>query len=190
MQIATSRALLAFSVFFGSQVLAAEGLSPFDVAKLKSVGSVAISPEGSHVAYTVTVPRDLLADTDGASWVELHVAGRDGSTRPYVSGEVNVSAVRWSRDGKWIGFLAKRGKDDHRCLYAISADGWDSRRLIAHATDIESYSWSPDGKRIAFLAPEEASSKEKKLEKQWMEHYLKGPGNAPPAWELEYEQGN
>ena len=149
-----------------SLLFAAEAMTPSDVAKLRNVGSVAISPDGSHVAYTLTVPRDPMAEADGPAWVELHVVGRDGVSRPFVTGDVNVSAVRWTRDGREISFLAKRAGDEHRGLYLIAADGGEARRLVAHGSDIEGYSWSPDGKRVAFLAGEESAKKRKDLEKK------------------------
>src|SRR5260370_42518310 len=93
-----------------SLLFAAEGMTPADVAKVRSVGAVAISPDGWHVAYTLTVPRDPMAEADGPAWVELHVVGRDGVSRPFVTGDVNVSAVRWTRDGREISFLAKRAR--------------------------------------------------------------------------------
>jgi len=147
-------------------LFAADGMTPSDVAKLRSVSAVAISPDGSHVAYTLTVPRDPMAEADGPAWVELHVVGRDGVSRPFVTGDVNVSAVRWTRDGREISFLAKRARDEHRGLYLIAADGGEARRLVAHGSDIEGYCWSTDGKRVAFLAAEEPAKKRKDLEKK------------------------
>src|SRR6266567_5400357 len=129
--------LRRFSLFWSvllwaGVLLAADGMTPSDLAKLRNVGAVAISPDGSHVAYTLTVPRDPMAEADGPAWVELHVVGRDGVSRPFVRGDVNVSAVRWTLDGRGISFLAKRAQDEHRELYLIAADGGEARRLVAH----------------------------------------------------------
>src|SRR6202162_4129754 len=74
---------------------AADTLTSFDVARLRSVTAVAISPDGSRIAYTLSVPRRTLEDEDGAAWVELHVVGRDGVSRPFVTGAVNVADVSW-----------------------------------------------------------------------------------------------
>jgi dipeptidyl aminopeptidase/acylaminoacyl peptidase len=145
---------------------AADTLTPFDVARTRSVTSAAISPDGTRVAYTLLVPRRVLDEEDGAAWSELHVAGRDGSDRAYVTGAVNVSEVSWTKDGREIAFLAKRGKDETRCLYAIPADGGEARPLLCHGADIVSYSFAPDGRRVAFLATEETPKKQKDLEKK------------------------
>ena len=122
---------------------AANTLSSFDVAKLRSVTAVAISPDGSRIAYTLSVPRRALEEDDGAAWAELYVVGRDGVSRPFVTGAVNVADAAWSKDGREISFIAKRGKDEQRCLYSISAEGGEARRLFCHETDITSYSFAP-----------------------------------------------
>src|SRR5437660_12497825 len=128
------RKLCLFSVALLSSsflLAATDGLTPADVARLRFVGAVAISPDGSRVAYTLTVPRDPMTEADGPAWVELHVVGRDGVSRPLVTGDITVSAVRWTRDGRGISFLAKRAKDEHRGLYLIARDRGEARRLVA-----------------------------------------------------------
>ena len=109
----------------------ARGLTPWDVAQIKSVGSVVMSPDGSLVAYTVYVPRTPMEDDNGPSWAELHVFDREsGENRPFVTGEVSVSSIRWTRDGRYIGYRAKRGDDEETALYVIPVAGGESRRLL------------------------------------------------------------
>ena len=59
-----------------------------------------MSPDASQIAYVLAVPRRPLEEDDGASWAELHVVGRDGVSRPFLTGEVNVSEISWTPDGK------------------------------------------------------------------------------------------
>jgi len=92
--------------------------------------------------------------------------GRDGVSRPFVTGEVNVSRISWKRDGRSIAFLAKRGKDEHRGLYVISAEGGEAKRVLAHGTDITSYAFGPDGRQVAFLATEERPKTKTDAEKK------------------------
>src|ERR1700693_2592697 len=158
---------LALLLLFAAWPLAAaDTMTSFDVAGLRSVSAVAIAPDGSRVAYTLSVPRRTLEEEDGAAWAELHVVGRDGVSRPFVTGAVNVADVSWAKDGREISFIAKRGKDEQRCLYSISAEGGEARRLLCHESDITSYSFAPDGKRVAYLATAETPKKEKDLEKK------------------------
>lgn len=145
---------------------AAAQLTPHDVARLRNVTDVAISPDGTRVAYILSVPRAPLKDEDGPNWAELHVVGLDRASRPFVAGQVNVSRIAWTPDGKAIAFLAKRGADKTRSLYLIPADGGEARRVLTHDTDITEYSFSPDGKRVAFLAKDAEPEETKKLKEK------------------------
>lgn len=132
---------------------AQEAFTPWHVAKIRTAAAAVPSPDGSRIAYVLTVPRDPLEGPDGAAWEELHVvAVGSGTSAPFVSGEVNVRDPKWLPDGRSISFLATRAGDDTRSLYVIPVEGGESRRLLAFETDIRSYAWSPDGARVAFVA--------------------------------------
>lgn len=141
-------------------------LTPHNVATLRNVGAVAISPDGTQVAYTRVVPRTPLVDDDGGAFEELHVVGRDGVSRAYLTGEVNVASVRWTPDATHLSFLARRGKDTSRSLYVLPISGGEARRVLAHTSDIGAYTWSPDGKRVAFTAHDEPSKARRDLERK------------------------
>ncbi len=145
---------------------AGRGLTPKDVARLRSVLSAQVSPDGQSVAYTLLVPRRLFEEDDGPAWVELHVWDARRGSRPFVTGQVNVSEVAWAPDGSAISFLEKRGKDKARCLYAIPLDGGEARKVIEHDTDISQYAWLGGGSRVAFRAPEKRDERAEKLEKK------------------------
>ncbi len=142
---------------------AGEVFTPEHVAKLRMVSSARIAPDGQRIAYVLRVPRTPVAEPSGSSWAELHVIGADGTSRPYVSGEVSVGQVEWTPDGTGISFLAKRGKDAHRSLYVIPIDGGEASKVLSHKSDIASYSWSPDGKRVAFIATDPVADDRKSL---------------------------
>ena len=149
----------------------AEVFTPKHIAKVRSVGSALISPDGKQIAYTVSVPRQLMSDDNGPAWSELHVVDMSGKSRPFVTGEVSVSGVDWTPDGTGISFLAKRGDDEHKSLYVIPIDGGEARNVLSHETDITRYSWGPDGMEVAFAAKEKQSKKQKKLEKKGFNQY-------------------
>jgi dipeptidyl aminopeptidase/acylaminoacyl peptidase len=126
--------------------------TPQDVALLNSVFAVDIAPGGEHIAYTVSVPRDPLNGENGPAFTELHVVDAGGSTRPFVTGRVNVSGVQWHPDGRQIAFLAKRSGDEHTSLYTIPIDGGEARRVTSHGSDLRAFAFHPDGSQLAFLA--------------------------------------
>jgi dipeptidyl aminopeptidase/acylaminoacyl peptidase len=158
-----------------------EAFTPQHVAKLRSVSASEIAPDGSRVAYVLNVPRQPLKEDDGPAWAELHVVARDGSSRPFVTGQVNVSAVDWKPDGREISFLAKRGKDEHTALYVISIDGGEARKVVQHKPDISGYSWSPDGKRVAFLATEPVPKEQKELKDKGFNQQVYEEEDAKPV---------
>ena len=134
-------------------------MSPYDVTRLVTVGSVAIAPDGQRVAYTVWVQREPFADPDGPAWSHLYVVDATGTSRPYVTGRLRVRAPRWTPDGAGITFLSKREGDTHTALWVIPIDGGEAERLYTHdGAAISAYSLSPDGTRVAYLATDKADN--------------------------------
>ena len=141
-----------------------EGLTPLDVARLKSVTSQSISPNGQWIAYVVSVQRDPLKGDSGGAYSELHVVEiASGNSRPFISGKSSIGSIDWTPDGSGISFLAKRGDDKNTSIYVIPIDGGEARKTVEHDTSISSYDWCPDGKRVAFLATEKDDPEKKKL---------------------------
>jgi dipeptidyl aminopeptidase/acylaminoacyl peptidase len=138
-------------VGLGAETWARE-LTPLDVARIRAVTSTVASPDGASLAYTLAVPRRPFAEEDGPAWQELHVLGPDGRSRPFVTGAVNVSDVKWLADGGRLSFRQKRANDKELALYVMAVDGGEARRVLNHPTGVGAYAWSPDGERVAFLA--------------------------------------
>jgi dipeptidyl aminopeptidase/acylaminoacyl peptidase len=139
-------------------------ITPLDVARMKSVSSQAISPDGKSIAYTLRVQRDPLKGENGSAWTELHVVDTGtGKSRPFITGKVSINGVTWTPDGSGISFLTKRDDDKNTSIYVIPLDGGEARKLIEHPTSISAYDWKGDGKQIAFLAQEKDDPAEKKL---------------------------
>ncbi len=129
------------------------GLTPHDVARIRSVSGAVVSPDGEHVAYLVSVPRMPVEEPDGTAWRRLHVLNvSTGSSREYVGGEVRVGSLAWTPDGTSVIYLARREGDDATSVYSIPIGGGESTRILEHDTGIAAYSMSPDGKRLVFLS--------------------------------------
>ena len=131
------------------------GLGFDHLAALRAVDEVAVSPDGSLVAYTLDVPRIPGHDEDGPGWSELWLITADdeeGTARPFVHGHVGVSDISFSPDGALVYYLAKRDGDEHDALWAVPVAGGESRRMLSHETGIGSYDVSPDGARVVFHA--------------------------------------
>lgn len=151
-----------------SSPLAAAG-EPFAVADLfrvRTVREARLSPDGREVAYALQVPRQPLAQDDGAAWVELHLVDASGTARPLVAGEVQVAQLAWSPDGGEILFVQKRSGDEAKAIYALPRAGGEARRRVAFATDVEGFALSPDGRTLAFLAKQKRDAGREELAKK------------------------
>lgn len=145
--VAVMAVLVVASAFSDDDVLTLE-----DIVTLKRVSQIAANPTSDSIAYVLEAPRALYQDEMGPAWQELHVVDHAGRARPFVTGKETVLAVAWSADGRTLYYVAKRGEDEFPSLYAIAADGGESRRRYAHVNAITRIFPSPDGERLAFLA--------------------------------------
>lgn len=157
------RILLALCLSLMVSAVAAESMSLEAIAKLQSVSEIAVSPNGRHIAYTVSVPRDLSREDDGPAWSELHVMGPDGESQPFITGQVNIGSISWQPDRDAIAFIAKRGEDEHAQLHLIPVRGGESRRLAELPGGISGYSFDPDGTRVALIGTEQQDEDEREL---------------------------
>ena len=91
----------AMFLLFPTWVFAQSGWIAQDLAKLQSVGEAQISPDGSHIIYTV-VHNDRPGTPYSEAWV-MDVA----SGKSIKLGEAN--GARWSPDGKRIAYFGNTG---------------------------------------------------------------------------------
>ncbi|MFO7894420.1 MAG: S9 family peptidase [Longimicrobiales bacterium] len=152
---ATAVALVTVLSFTGPAALEAQaGISPSfrDVISLQGVGSPAVAPSGSAVAYTVrTVDwADNGYDTEIWLW-------REG-VEPFQATRTEGGSSRsplWSPDGRWLAFLADRGHGTQ--VFALPAEGGEALPVTAVEGGVNAFEWSPDGTRLALTRTEPES---------------------------------
>jgi len=142
---------------------------PHDVAQLRNVQSVTISPDGARVAYVVRAPRfDPAArpapDDAKAGWrieQQLFVVDRaqPGAARQLTFGDEPVRAPRFSPDGGRLAFLRKKGP--RAAIHVLDLGGGEARALDLGEHEPQAFDWSPDGKAFAFTATRPATDDEK-----------------------------
>ena len=111
-------------------------------------GDIAMSPDGSHVAWV----QSTAANTSKQTYIQA-TSGNSSAAL------VNLEAVGeridadpvWSPDAKTVAFFSTVGEKEQGQLWSVNADGSNPRKL----THLKGYAvrprWSHDGKQIAFL---------------------------------------
>jgi len=142
-------------------------VGPRDLLRFKTVGDVALSPDGERVAFTV-VRIDEEADEYRSTIFVADATGPGKPTELTAGEKKKASAPRWSPDGKQIAFLSDRERDKPQ-LYVMPAKGGDARRLTDLPLGAMPASWSPDGSKLLFSAkvPNSAPPPDADAKKRW-----------------------
>lgn len=125
--------------------------------------SVALSPDGNHLAWAVSMPAAKGQTGAHAASSEVFVADAQGQHAHRVLAESKGAAggkatceqdeVLWSPDSRHLALLSNCADPKQQDIYladAASASA-DARQLTHLHGEVQSLAWSPDGKRIGFL---------------------------------------
>src|SRR6266576_984418 len=111
-------------------------------------GDVALSPDGTHVAWVqsiaaTTSKQTYIRETSGNAPAKL--------VKLPITGERTDFDLVWSPDSKTLAFFSSAGERDQRQLWTVKSDASDAKKI----TKLDGYAarphWSHDGKQIAFL---------------------------------------
>ena len=152
-----------------SVALQGQGRAPEidELVSLRRVGTPAISPDGSLVAYTV---RETNWDDD-AYETEIWVGDPSKRTRRQLTrGKKSSTQPAWSPDGAWLAFVSDR--TEKRQVYRIRARGGEAEAVTDAPEGVNGFVWSPDGKFIAFTANEPKPEVLKERDKKYGEYIV------------------
>src|SRR5881394_1707554 len=135
---------------FIPMTLAAQNMQQLTEQLGKTVlyGDVALSPDGTHVAWVqstaaTTSKHTHIRETSGNAPAKL--------VKLPMTGERTDFDLAWSPDSKALAFFSSAGERDQRQLWTVNSDASDTKKI----TKLNGYAarprWSHDGKQIAFL---------------------------------------
>lgn len=137
-----------------------------EVITMQRVAQAVTSSDGAFTAFTKVRPRTPYKEDDGGAYTELFVRNAAGQTIPFVTGDVRIGQIRFSRDNEYLFYLAQRGDDKHTSLYKIPVNGGESTRVYQHETAIGSFDFCTTGRHITFTAREKGPEKSAELAKK------------------------
>ena len=127
------------------------GLLPTDFYREVGVGEVAISPDGTLVAYTVTTVNETENRRHREIWLQELRGGRpEGEPLRFTDPTREAGAPRWSPDSRVLSFQSRRGEGDDAgstWFARVTFPGGEAYRI--EGVDAAPL-WSPDGAWIAY----------------------------------------
>lgn len=138
--------------------------TPDQLLKVKRVGPVVPSPDGTRLAFVVS---EAVMEGEKSEWLsQIHLASSDGSGALQLTrGDKSATSPRWSSDGQWLAFLSQRGGDKNN-IFIIRVAGGEAEAITTEKASITTFAWAPDGKSIAFVMPEPKTEDEEQAAKE------------------------
>jgi dipeptidyl aminopeptidase/acylaminoacyl peptidase len=124
-----------------------------DLWAFKSIGNVALSPDGRRVAFSMHSTDKAKNEQQSAIWL-LHLDEQGHAMeepRQLTSGSKNDINPVWAPDSRRLLFLSDR-EGERNQLWLINTDGGEARKLTNMLNGVNEAVWSPDGQWIAFTA--------------------------------------
>jgi Tol biopolymer transport system component len=130
------------------------GLQSSDLLKMRSVGDVQVSPDGTRAAYVVQNN-----DQPGRPYSQIWVVNlTDGQSIRFGGEREPSSGPEWSPDGQWIAYEGRAAEKP--ALVIARADGAQPKVLFSPLAGTNSplpltgkrFAWSPDNNSVAFVS--------------------------------------
>ncbi len=128
------------------------------------VSSVALSPDGGMVAFTVTRP--LMEGEMSEYRTQVHmVPAAGGETLAWTSGEKSATSPAFSPDGRFLGFL-REGTGGKQQVWLLPLGGGEAFEVTHAENGAGSFRFSPDGRSVGYVMRDEETDEEEKRRKE------------------------
>ncbi len=167
-------ALILFLFITCQPVVTAQGLSPEDVANIKTVSSVSMSHNAESVAYTLSVPR---TDDDpvGRNYSELYIIlATGGDPVPVIEKPQSAGSPQWGADGRLYFIAQLADHHDQVQVYSVNNSGDDLQKHTQAEHGLSSFAWSADGSTLAYTAMDPVSDEQRELEERGYDMIVAG----------------
>jgi dipeptidyl aminopeptidase/acylaminoacyl peptidase len=146
-----------------------------DMLKIKAIGGINLSADGSKAAFTVTT---IEPDAD-SKWEYKYVTQlwmTDGTAAPrQLTYKESSSQAVWSPDGKQLAFV--RVADGKPQVFLLPLDGGEAIQLTKYRYGAGTPKWSPDGRQILFSSNISL--------KELLKDSILNPAHNTPQWPFE-----
>jgi dipeptidyl aminopeptidase/acylaminoacyl peptidase len=129
---------------------AARDLTLDDVLDPPQITALAISPDGTFVAASMT--RIVAGSDDAESWVAVR-ATESGSLVRTMRGGVAIGQVSWAPSGHKLAYAARDRRDggkESSSLWLADLDTGDTVPVLERIENFAGYVWAPDGASIVY----------------------------------------
>lgn len=134
-----------------ADVDAKRSLKAEDVLNLTWALAPDVSPDGTHLLYSVLEKKD--GRRVYTKW--LSKTSKGATPQQVLTEFKGVRSLRWSPNGKLLAFLAiDKNAGNGRQLFVSNSDTTKARRITAMPSGIGNYRWSSDSTTLAFTADE------------------------------------
>jgi dipeptidyl aminopeptidase/acylaminoacyl peptidase len=139
-------------------------LRPGDIYRLQSLTDAHVSFDGKWIVYTITTIDSVKDKRNSDIWM----TSWDGTANVQLtSSPESETSPRFSPDGKYISFIAKRNGDKSQ-VFLLDRRGGEGIQLTKVKGALEGYEWSPDGKKIALVMHDEEDTAKNKPPKPYV----------------------
>ena len=128
-----------------------EPVSLTDMLKIKTVGNITVTKDGTRAAFTVTsIEPDESNKLDYKYQTQIYSMLTTGTSLPVqlTTAKEGASQPAWSADGKQLAFV--RTADGKPQVFLLSMGGGEPMQLTKYKYGATNPKWSPNGKQLLF----------------------------------------